>query len=280
MTSPPTQLPEAVRPTRTESVKFRDGMIVTADHLESAMRYPASMLHTVLKGYFGCGVVCGLELKPDPRAHGENTFVLCVTEGVAFDCNGYPLELCGGVKLDLSPDPCSCDAPPKTVYIAIRRVTSDEAPNDPCTCDTDDPRFQCSRIRDHVKVKAFAESDLAELGPSLCERKVRSAANAAMNHPNDRSDRGYQTQRQDHHLCECLTTCSDCACTDVSWVLLGAVSLGDEGIRQDVDYKRRKYVRPTQCLCDIAPILGDLSDRLKELDHAVEALQNNKKTLK
>jgi hypothetical protein len=273
MTSPPTQLPEKVRPTRIESVKFRDGMIVTADDLESAMRYPASMLHTVLKAYFGCGVVCGLELKRDPSAHGADTFVLCVTEGVAFDGNGYPLELCGGVKLDLSPDPCSCDDPPETVYIAIRRVTSDEAPKDPCACDTDDPRFQCSRIRDHVKVKAFVESDLAELGPSLCERKVDPAATAGKHHPNDKSNRRYQPDRQDHDLCGCLTTCSDCACTDASWVLLGAVSLSDEGISQNFNYERRNYVRPTQCLCEIGPTIDDLPERLKTLEDTVERLK-------
>jgi hypothetical protein len=274
MTSSLTQLPEKVRPTRIESVKFRDGMIVTADDLESAMRYPASMLHTVLKAYFGCGVVCGLELKPDPNAHGVETFVLCVTEGVAFDCNGYPLELCGGVKLDLSPDRCSYDEPPDQVFIAIRRVTSDEAPKDPCTCDTDDPRFQCSRIRDHVQVKAFVESDLAELGPSLCERKVHPTANEKNNHSDDKSAPGYQPDqpdRQGHDLCACLTTCSDCACTEESWVLIGSVPLTSTGIGDQPDYERRKYVRPTQCLCDIVPAL---TDRLETLEQSVKQLQS------
>lgn len=277
MTSPLIQLPEKVRPTRIESVKFRDGMIVTADDLESAMRYPASMLHTVLKAYFGCGVVCGLELKPDPKAHGADTFVLCVTEGVAFDCNGYPLELCGRVKLDLSPDPCSYDEPPDQVFIAIRRVISDEAAKDPCTSGTDDPRFQCSRVRDHVQVKAFLESDLTELGASLCERTVRSPTDKSEEHP-DYDDNGEEPTSSVNGLCTCLTTCSDCACAEESWVLIGSVPLTSTGIGDQPDYTRRKYVRPTQCLCDIAPTIDHLSDRIKKLEYAVEAPRGGKQT--
>lgn len=278
MTSPGIQLPDKVRPTRIESVKFRDGMIVTADDLESAMRYPAAMLHAVLKAYFGCGVVCGLELKPDPKAHGADTFVLCVTEGVAFDCNGYPLELCGGVKLDLSPDPCSYDEPPDQVFIALRRMISDEAAKDPCTSGTDDPRFQCSRVRDHVQVKAFLESDLTELGPSLCERTVPSPAAKPKQHADCDDNGGEEAPPSVNGLCTCLTTCSDCACTDTSWVLIGSVHLTPTGLRDKPDYTRRKHVRPTQCLCDITPAIDGLSDRMKELEDAIDALQAGRHT--
>ena len=123
---PPIILPEMTKATPIEAVKFKDGMIVTANDLEAAMRYPVSMFQTVMRSYFGCGVICGLELKLASRAQNHPTFVVCVDRGVALDCYGFPLELCAPVKIDLTPDPCNCDPPPEKVCIAIRRVTSDE----------------------------------------------------------------------------------------------------------------------------------------------------------
>ena len=83
-------------------------MIVTADDLDAAMRYPTSLLHIVFRAFFGCGVVCGLGLRPKQ----SGGWVLCVDRGVAIDCQGHPIELCAPVELDLSPEACACEPPP------------------------------------------------------------------------------------------------------------------------------------------------------------------------
>ena len=115
-------------------------MLVTAEDLSAAMRYPLSVVQVLLKAYFGCGIVCGLDLNnpaerqgtemangqpgpagaapyaPNPpdapnRAPTEcdPNFILTVEKGVALGCDGYPIEICGPLKLDLTPDPCRPD---------------------------------------------------------------------------------------------------------------------------------------------------------------------------
>lgn len=269
------RLPEQFKATQIERVKFRDGMIVTAEDLEAAMLYPSSMLHIVLRSYFGCGIVCGLDLKPDPKAGGASTFVVCLSKGVAFDCNGYPLELCGPVKLDLSPDACSCEDPPEEVCIAIRRVTSDEAPHDGCSCSTDDPRFQCSRVRDHVMVKAFLPDELVELNSCLCAKPAPVGEDEDCDDDDDVKEdgrdgsdgRGEPSGRPQAlpGLCDCLTTCTDCGCCDESWILVGCVRLKQEGIVR-VDTSRRQYVKPIDCLCERT----DQYEKLHKMVHSLE----------
>ena len=65
-------------------------------------------------------------------------------------------------------------------------------------------------------------------------------------------------------LCDCLKECSDCGCSDDTWVMLGCVELGSEGLltansddsdENDVKLKvaRRKYVKPIECHCPPTP---------------------------
>lgn len=236
-------LPRKTKASSIEAVKFKDGMIVTAEDLQAAMQYPVAMFQALVRAYFGCGIVCGLELKPE-RGAGEKdacddekgrkdaarSFVVCVNKGVALDCHGFPLELCGPVKLDLTPDPCSCEEPPDEVCIAIKRITSDEAPRDVCGCHTDEPRFQCSRVRDHVLVQAFLPNDEPH---NLCKRS-----------PKEETQPKYPMQA----VCECLKTCPDCDCCGDAWVLLGCVHFDENGITA-IDMDERKFVKPIECLC-------------------------------
>src|SRR4051795_229533 len=121
------ELPHLVRPMPVQSVKFKDGMVITADDLDTAMRYPLGVFQTLVRAYFGCGIVCGLEIR-DPGAGDykpaagsdciklpQPNFTVCIEPGVALGCDGYPIELCAPVKLDLRPDPC-CVTPPEEVY--------------------------------------------------------------------------------------------------------------------------------------------------------------------
>ncbi len=240
-------LPETTKPTTIEAVKFRDGMIVTADDLDAAMRYPTSLLRTVFRAYFGCGVVCGLTLRP--KQTGGGGWMLCIDRGVAIDGHGYPIELCAPVELDLSPEACACEPPPAKVCIAVRRVTSDEAPRDACTCGLDEPPCDCRRVRDHVLVKAFTEPELDALGDRVCRRTA-----------------GDKTP-----VCTALTACSACACGE-SWILLGCVTLGkDKGIVDPPDTSGRRWVKPVEALCaGLVGRIGALEDAAAELPKLVE----------
>jgi hypothetical protein len=235
-------LPETTKPTTIEAVTFRDGMIVTADDLDAAMRHPTSLLLTVFRAFFGCGVVCGLALRP--KQAGGGGWVLCVDRGVAIDGHGYPIELCTAVELDLSPEACACELPPGQVCVAVRRTTSDEAPHDACTCDLDEPRFDCRRVRDHVVVKAFTEPELKALGDRVCQRTAEDKTT----------------------VCDALTACPAGSCAE-SWILLGCVTLNsDKGIVGPPDTSGRRWVKPTEALCPgLVTRIGALEKTVTEL---------------
>lgn len=249
-------LPQTTRPTSVRSVTFHDGMIVTAEDLDAAQQYPASMLQIVLRAFFGAGVVCGLGL----RRKKTGGWLVCVDPGVAIDCEGHPIELCRPVQLDLSPDPCDCEDPPESVCIAIRRITSDEAPKDPCGCDTDDPRFDCRRVRDHVLIRAFTDAELDAL-PDVCARPGSQKLGDETSGAEKSSDGKQETPDP----CEALTTCTSCAGGEC-WILLGCVSLDKDNGITAVNTDRRKWVKPVEALC------ANLFDRITEMERRLDDL--------
>lgn len=284
-TKPPhTDLPSTTRPTGIESVKFNDGMIVTAEDLDAAMRYPASMLHTVLRSYFGCGVVCGLELKVKEAPGKRPNWVVCLERGVAIDCQGYPIELCAPIEIDLSPPECACEPPPAEICIAIKRTTSDEAAPDLCGCDLDGPHYECRRVQDHIMIKAFSAAEFEAL-PSTCRRetvddRIKDKAKKGDDDVKDRSDRWSR--------CSCLTECPPRDCDDC-WILLGCVDIHQdppekdnrrEGIDGDPDSSGRRWVKPTECQCGpkAAAIEEKLLGRLVEVEQQLKDLTEKKTT--
>ncbi|MFC8130879.1 hypothetical protein [Streptomyces sp. NPDC057302] len=215
-------LPERTRPTDIDSVQFRDGMVVTAEDLDTAQRYAASLLKTVLRAYFGCGVVCGLDLRLKKPAGGRPATVLVVDRGVAIDCHGYPLELCKPVELDLGPDACGYAAPSDEIFILLRRATSQEKP---CDCATEDEHSACRRVREHVMVKAVSPDELNALPGDICRASE---------------------ERDDCCGCE----------GGKCWILLGSIELDDKGFcktDKDPNLDDRAWVNPLRAPAPSSP---------------------------
>lgn len=254
------------QPGSTVAVQFNDGMLVTAEDLSAAMRYPLSVIQVLLKAYFGCGIVCGLDLK-NPRegeaaaTEGERgptgafvnkappecdpNFVLTVEKGVALGCDGYPIEICGPLKLDLTPDPCRLDREAKEMFVAARRVTAAEAAARPCGCGPTggEPAQQCSRMGDHVLVQAFDEqhlpADICRAESSPAKERVDRTGREPL--PGTRPTGAAA-------LCDCLKKCGECACCGEPWVLLGSIMVGEQGLGA-IDRTGRQYVKPIACIC-------------------------------
>jgi hypothetical protein len=255
------------QPGSTEAVQFSDGMLVTAEDLTAAMRYPLSVIQVLLKAYFGCGIVCGLDLKnpaeaettgavtaaggaadphKPPPSDGDRNFVLTVEKGVALGCDGYPIEICGPLKLDLTPDPCRHDKLAKTMLIAARRVTAAEAAARPCGCSSTggEPAQQCTRMRDHALVQAFYEDQPpAELCQIPAPPPAKKGPDGKPLPPvaEDRA-KGFAG------VCACMARCDECACCGEPWVLLGSVEVSDGGLGK-IDRSRRRLVKPIACIC-------------------------------
>jgi hypothetical protein len=255
------------QPGSTEAVQFSDGMLVTAEDLTKAMHYPLSVIQVLLKAFFGCGIVCGLDLKNPAEeqaagttngkpgstgtsAHGtpakrERNFILTVEKGVALGCDGYPIEICGPLKLDLTPDPCRLDREPKEMFVAARRVTDAEAAARPCGCGPagGEPAQQCSRMRDHALVQAFDKDNLPD---ELC----RVTAAPANKRPDATTPAPHSGKRPTGAaaICDCLKQCGACACCGEPWVLLGSVVVSEQGLGA-IDPSGRRHVKPIACIC-------------------------------
>jgi hypothetical protein len=254
------------QPGSTEAVQFSNGMLVTAEDLTAAMRYPLAVIQVLLKAYFGCGIVCGLDLK-DPaaerdagtggerRAAGaaatskpERNFILTVEKGVALGCDGYPIEVCGPLRLDLTPDPCRPEMLSKPRIVAARRVTAAEAAARPCGCGSTggEPAQQCTRMQDHVLVQAFYEDQMpTELRPAAPRSASETAGGMAA------ADLAGEWATAAAAVCNCLKQCGECACCGEPWVLLGAVIVNEDGLGE-IDRTGRRYVKPIACVCDTA----------------------------
>lgn len=260
-------LPSAEQSTGRETAKFHDGMIVHAEDLEAATHYPVSLLQTVLRSYFGCGVVCGLELGRMTPHEGEPSWVVTVGRGLAVDCQGFPLELACPIKLDFTPDPCSSEPPPGQAYIAIRRITSDEATSDPCGCSQEPADKDCNRLRDWALVRAFTQAQLDELPDGICRHEGKGNERGA-----GHRDCAEETENEENtgdatDWCAPLKDCGRCSC-DGSWVLLGTIGLGDSGV-SDPDTRDRRWVKPVEVLCG----LDGLIQRIRDLEESVEQLR-------
>jgi len=253
------QLPEVTQRTSLESVQFKDGMVVSADDLHRAMTYPVDVLRTLVRAYLGCGVVCGLEVKPK----GASGFAICVTRGLAVDCYGYPLQLADAVTLDLTPDEClTAEAREQggySVCIAMRRVVTDEYPRPTGECGETarDPSYQCTRLQEQVQVKAYLEGaeDQPSKASTICMYKPEEAESTqAVDESCETVAEGSENVEEDRDLCSCLKACEDQPCCNDSWVLLACVWVstkeGVQGIKvDDISYDKRKYVKPIDCLC-------------------------------
>lgn len=276
------ELPHKTQLMSLQSVKFKDGMVITADDLDTAVRYPVDVFRSLVRAYFGCGIVCGLEIhdpgardykevKDCPRLPAPN-FTVCIEPGVALGCDGYPIELCAPIKLDLTRNEC---CPPLTedakVTIAIRRCTSDDAPRQDCGCQAGNcgcgqkqgqnghaSSCQCTRVRDHVEVKVFDKPP-----PGLCPQLVTEKTD-----PKKIVSGGAVAERETKKvsICDCLRACSGCDACGESWVLLGEVTIPKKAVGSEtqagislVSPSRRQYVKPTQCICKE-------TERLKEVD--------------
>lgn len=256
------------RPASTEAVAFTDGMLVTAADLRAATQYPLSVIQVLVRSYFGCGIVCGLDVSnpnertgrvDNPDCPPENGFIVEIAPGVSLGCDGFPVEICGKVKLDLSPDPCGCPVEgAQTRWIAIRRVTSAEPSGGGCGCGSGSgcgcgasggsSGQQCTRVRDHVLIQAFdtIPAGACMLPPVKPVTAKDAATGAAVAEKNPRES-----------LCDCLQHCGDCdRCAD-PWVVIAVLEINAQGIvAQSINAVRvvevaggRKWVKPIACLC-------------------------------
>ena len=267
------------------SVNFSNGMIVTAEDLRAAMAYPVALMQSVNRAVYGCGVVCGLWLEPDPdlcrcekpcdpckkdSPMAYPSFVVQVGRGAAIDCSGMPLELCEPVKVDLGDRSCGCDATEGEVCLYIRRVSAPDAARGDC-CGSGGGTMQCTRSQDHVEIRAFPRDEPPEhacmhpfdnggdKGGCGCGGGDKEKGKQAHQEPIEPTAAKQEEECEPDkakdrcgEVCDCLKQCGDCHCCGEGWILLGCLTLCKGGIVKDSfedPYRHRKWIKTIDCHC-------------------------------
>jgi len=280
-------------PMRAEAVNFRNGMIVTADDLSAAMRYPVALMQAVNVAVYGCGVVCGFPLAADPELCGRTgrcdpcdddspetfpNFVVEVGRGTAIDCHGLPIELCGKVRVSIEPEICGGEVQPGEVCILIRRREASGSPRGDCYTPAGEGA-DCARLRDHVEIRAFPSRKLPEHtclrgdppggsgGSGGCgcsggrdpatDNANRSETAAGIPGAGaGGSDADSSEHRRWAQICRRLVECDPCTWCGEGWVLIGCVSICKGGIVRESlkdPYGRRRWIKPIEALCRREP---------------------------
>lgn len=237
---------DETRSTPVHSTIYTDGMVVNADDLDDAMRYPLELIQVLIRAYFGCGIVCGLVIKQHLEGGEEDTYCIKIEPGVALDCRGYPLQIEKEVIIDLTPDPCIEPMDEPCFCIAIGRETIEEAPRKG-DGECDDNKTQYARRRELVRIRVF---HMKNDGNGYWEGLP---GNICACNDNPGCDDGTHNDDQECYGVDrrCLEECPP-ACCGEAWVLLGCVKLGECGV-EELDDSCRKYIKPIDCLCPITP---------------------------
>ena len=251
-------LPKGPSPIKTSLVSpiFADGRVVSAEDLHLAMSYPLDVFRVMMRAFFGCGIVCGLELDRDSRLDklqedDRVTHTIRILPGVALDCHGHPIQLCRPLSVDLSPDPCDCGEGPKRLCLAIKRTASEEQPraDDPCGCPTEPSRYACTRLQERVEIKLFDPDDPPS---NLCWHAPGPGRTPGCCDEQEGDDEPPLVDPDRDTTCTCLKTCGPCECCGDSWVYLGCVEIGEKEVTPS-GLRWRRYVKPIDCFCRQVP---------------------------
>jgi hypothetical protein len=168
-----------------ERVRYFPRQLLTADDMLAEQEYFRQRQRRFNRFVLGWGVVCGLEVKPDPD-NPRDPFALLVCPGYALGPWGDEIYVDASVRFNLqrcfaaSMDPCEprTGAPLPTAgavtkYLAIKYAECPSRPvrTTPYGCGCDETQCDYSRIRDGFALECLADlpsSHKAPL-PLLCQ---------------------------------------------------------------------------------------------------------------
>lgn len=217
--------------------KFAAGMLLQDDDLDSLSTYTRDLSRLLFRSLFGCGVICGLVVKPE---HKCGKVCITVGEGVALDCAGDPIHVPSDQTFTLDPE---CD-PNLTspLWVVLCATTKCCAPRtSTCSSDDDEPQSVCTRERDGFEIRVLSKRPECYCG---CEPQEGA-------YPERNTCRCVDPEQQlcyaAHYAGKCGCHCEDdCGeCVDNCVVLARLERSGDgNDVKWAVDHRVRRFIRP------------------------------------
>jgi hypothetical protein len=129
--------------------QFSPGQLLDDDDLNAGVTYTRDLTRLLFRSMFGCGVICGLQVKPE-WACQRRRWSITVTKGLALDCLGNPIELPADVTFEYNPD---CDPLPPALWVTICYSEKCCRPKDVTCSQDDDAQPKPTRVRSGYEIK-------------------------------------------------------------------------------------------------------------------------------
>lgn len=238
---------------------FTEGLLLQDDDLTAGVTYTRALSRMMFRTLFGCGVLCGLKVKPPTLDCGM--LKIEVEKGMALDCLGDPVELSRSATIAI--DVCKVTVD-NELWIGLRQKEKCCAPRTAvCSPDEDEPASVCTRERDGYELCAFAQRPPCSCGCAALAATTPTdktgALSLATNSPTSETPQAAAAPApraaaaNTPCLCNERTAAGDCYddfyqgkcpcdCCECEWIVL-ARATKDKG-EWKVDHSVRRFVRP------------------------------------
>jgi hypothetical protein len=225
------------------TAKFGPGMLLQHDDLEQLSNYTRDLSRLLFRSFFGCWVVCGLDIAGDQQPLqpqcGKLTFTL--NPGLALDCCGDPVYVPQPQTISIDLD-CSSTTL-ADLWVVLCGTSKCCAPRPAmCSADDQDSPSVCTRERFGFEIRVVSANPTCVCG---CPNDPNDPCTSATV---DKS--GCQCAdptvpcNRDHYAGECSCSCtngSDCKC---ECILLAHLAPTAASASWTVDYSVRCFIRP------------------------------------
>ena len=227
--------------------KFGPGMLLQHEDLEQLNVYTRELSRLLFRSFFGCGVICGLVVKPE--VDKCNKVFVTVDAGLALDCSGDPVYVPKVQRLALDEN-CDPDIP-SPLWVVLCGTTKNCAPRTSmCTDDDDKSTSVCTRQRDMFEIRVVSGRPDCVCG---CAEPSTAPSDPTYSVPTGSLEQQGSKDpclcadptldcHIDHYAGKCGCNCgdgSDCGC---DCILLAR--LDKKGSEWTVDHRVRRFIRP------------------------------------
>ena len=227
-----------------QRARFGPGMLLQHEDLEQLNTYTRDLSRLLFQSFFGCGVVCGLQVSGVVDCGQLN---VTVQKGLALGCSGDPVYV---------PEPKTAKTdkekfdPTKDtqVWVALCLTKKCCAPRTTTCCsDDDEATSDCTREKDGFEIRIYkARPDCACGCPPPKDTNQKGPAPYLENEnfcqcvdPNDPC-------YKDHYAGTCGCTCGECSACDCKCILLASLKVDKD--KWKADHKVRRFIRPVLML--------------------------------
>jgi hypothetical protein len=210
-------------------------MLLHHEDLEQLTDYTRELSRLMFRSLFGCGVVCGLVVKPENDC-GQAS--ITVGAGLAINCSGDPIHVPKDQKIIINPN---CDPNPESpLWVLLCRTVKCCAPRTSmCASDEDDLSSTCTRDREGFEIKVVTEEPKCS-----CRCEIPDPA------PPHRDNDCWCVDPESecyaaHYKGECGCNCYECSGGGCDCVLLARLDKpADVMDPWSVDHRVRRFIRP------------------------------------